>query len=379
MRCWRQSFYRSPEALVVWAVLCWMGDSPASLAEPLSGNDAKANAEARFRSTASTDRARSERLSGSQLGLIVNLDDPASLEIADYYQMKRGVPRANIVRLRVPVRAQIDRDEFASLKQQVDEQLPATVQALAIAWTMPARVECNSITSAFARGFTAGPCDTHSCKLDQPSPYYDTNSTRPFSDFGMRPAMMLAGWSVQDVKALIDRGVASDQTNPTGIAALLRTSDSLRSLRARIYSSGIGFALSPYVDVKIVDRNFLSHTKDTVFYFAGSQFVREISSNDFPPGAVADNLTSAGGMLTDSYQTSILDFVAGPHGATGTFGTVSEPCAWPSKFPNPAVLIKHYTGGESLIEAYWKSVQQTFQGVFVGEPLAAPWKPRPVE
>ena len=163
-----------------------------------------------------------ERLSGSQLGLIVNLDDPTSLEIADYYQVKRGVPGANIVRLRVPVRAQIDRVEFAPLKQQVDEQLPATVQALAIAWTMPARVECNSITSAFARGFKAAPCDTHSCKLDQPSPYYDTNSTRPFSDFGMRPAMMLAGWSVQDVKALIDRGVASDQTNPTGIAALLR-------------------------------------------------------------------------------------------------------------------------------------------------------------
>src|SRR5215212_3074068 len=45
MRCWRQSLYRSPELLVLWAVLCWMGDPPASLAEPLSGNDPKANAE----------------------------------------------------------------------------------------------------------------------------------------------------------------------------------------------------------------------------------------------------------------------------------------------------------------------------------------------
>ena len=30
--------------------------------------------------------------------------------------------------------------------------------------------------------------------------------------------------------------------------------------------------------------------------------------------------------------------------------------------------------GETLIEAYWKSVLMPGQGIFIGEPLAAPWR-----
>jgi uncharacterized protein (TIGR03790 family) len=60
-------------------------------------------------------------------------------------------------------------------------------------------------------------------------------------------------------------------------------------------------------------------------------------------------------------------------GATGSYGTVREPCAYPQKFPDAAVLIRRYTRGETLIEAYWKSVSSPGEGVFIGEPLAAPW------
>jgi hypothetical protein len=52
---------------------------------------------------------------------------------------------------------------------------------------------------------------------------------------------------------------------------------------------------------------------------------------------------------------------------------VRDACAYPQKFPDPAVLIRRYTRGESLIEAYWKSVSSPGEGVFVGEPLANPW------
>ncbi len=63
-------------------------------------------------------------------------------------------------------------------------------------------------------------------------------------------------------------------------------------------------------------------------------------------------------------------------GATASYGTVVEPCAFPQKFPNPGIVIDRYTRGESLIEAYWKSVQWPGQGVFVGEPLAKPYADR---
>jgi len=61
--------------------------------------------------------------------------------------------------------------------------------------------------------------------------------------------------------------------------------------------------------------------------------------------------------------------------ATGSFGTVEEPCNFVQKFPRASVLVKHYQRGNTLIEAYWKSVQWPGQGLFLGDPLARPWAP----
>jgi hypothetical protein len=60
-------------------------------------------------------------------------------------------------------------------------------------------------------------------------------------------------------------------------------------------------------------------------------------------------------------------------GATGSYGTVVEPCNLLGKFPRPAVVTTAYTSGRTLIEAYWQSVQQPGEGIFIGEPLAAPF------
>jgi uncharacterized protein (TIGR03790 family) len=61
-------------------------------------------------------------------------------------------------------------------------------------------------------------------------------------------------------------------------------------------------------------------------------------------------------------------------GATASYGTVAEPCNFTTKFPQPALAIARYTRGETVLEAYWKSVAMPGQGVFVGEPLAAPFR-----
>jgi uncharacterized protein (TIGR03790 family) len=61
-------------------------------------------------------------------------------------------------------------------------------------------------------------------------------------------------------------------------------------------------------------------------------------------------------------------------GATASYGTVEEPCNFSEKFPRATVLVSRYSQGDSLIEAYWKSVAWPGQGLFVGEPLAKPWR-----
>ena len=330
---------------------------------------------------------RHSGLSAAQLGLIINIDDPYSVAIGEYYRQQRNIPATNILQVRLPRGvASIDRHQFAPINAAIDTWLPEQVQVLAVAWTNPSRVECNSMTSALARGFMAAPCDADrsrtqgrnpTCGLIAPSPYYDSSSTQPYTDFKMRPAMMLAAPTLAAGKALIDRGIAADDSQPRGSAYIMQTSDSTRSLRARLLRpQQLGRKISAAVDVKIVAQDQISDTRDALFYFQGRTRVDEIDSNRFPAGAIADNLTSFGGMLTDpaGRQMSALDFIAG--GATGTFGTVSEPCAQRLKFPDPAIVIAHYSAGETLIEAYWKSVQVTFQGLFVGEPLANPWQRR---
>jgi hypothetical protein len=52
---------------------------------------------------------------------------------------------------------------------------------------------------------------------------------------------------------------------------------------------------------------------------------------------------------------------------------VVEPRNFPSKFPDPGVLIAAYVNGATLVEAYWKSVEMPGQGIFIGEPLARPF------
>ena len=68
---------------------------------------------------------------------------------------------------------------------------------------------------------------------------------------------------------------------------------------------------------------------------------------------------------------SVLDWLEA--GATASYGTVSEPCNHQQKFPHPSLLLAHYAAGATAVEAYWRSVAWPAQGVFVGEPLAAPF------
>jgi uncharacterized protein (TIGR03790 family) len=309
-------------------------------------------------------------LGPDQLAVIVNTADPYSVEIGDYYARRRRIPRANVIPITLPAgQAMVSREDFEAGKAQLDARVPATVQALALAWTTPFRVDCLSITTAFAFGFDPAFC-AQGCRPTRPSPYFDSPSRAPFRELGLRPTMLLAGPSVAQAKAMIDRGVVSDGTFPTGTVYLLATSDRARNARAAGYAQVE--ALGPRVRVERIDADELRDRSDVLFYFTGRAAVSGLETLRFRPGAIADHLTSAGGVLTGQEQMSVLRWLEA--GATASYGTVVEPCNFRSKFPEPAVVVGRYTRGETLIEAYWKSVASPGQGVFVGEPLAAPFR-----
>ena len=308
--------------------------------------------------------------SADDLGVIVNDADPLSVEIATYYQRKRGIPSRNMIHVSfTPGATVMPRAEFARIKAAVDAKTPAQVQAYALTWTKPYRVDCMSITTAFAAGFDTKYCAS-GCALTKPDPYFNSTSRTPFQDFKLRPTMSLAGLNFEAVKQLIDRGVRSDSTYPAGTGYLLDTSDSNRNVHMPIYSQLVRY-MNGVVQMERIKANYIEDKPDVLFYFTGVGQVDKLDSNRFVPGAIADHLTSAGGMLTDSFQMSSLRWLEA--GATGSYGAVTEPCNFVEKFPNPGIVVSRYTQGETLIEAYWKSVAMPGQGIFIGEPLANPY------
>jgi len=326
----------------------------------------------------------------AELAVLIADGDADSEAIGRAYQQARGVPEANVIRVPLPATGDaISAAGFASVKAFVDGKLPAGVQATLITWRQPSRVSgpsgsCDmSITSAMAFGYDTRWCGQ--CAYTAANPYFDSASHRPWAELGVRPSMMLGAATVAEARALVARGVDADGSfapggaggPATGTGWLVRTTDVARSLRYADFRS-VGANPVPGLSINYVDNSaaarsdFISNQTGVMFYFTGLTRVDQIATNRYLPGAVADHLTSFGGRLPDGLgQMPATDWLRA--GATGSFGTVEEPCAIVQKFPQASVLIRRYTAGDVLIEAYWKSVQMPGQGLFLGEPLARPW------
>lgn len=311
------------------------------------------------------------RLDHRHLAIIINAADPLSETIGRTYQTARLIPPEQVIRVRFPTRtASLSPAVFRQIKRAVDSRTPDHVQVYALAWAAPYRVGCQSITSAFTFGLDQRFC-ARGCRSTALSPLFARGDvTRPWNQLGVRPSMMLAAATPAMARRLIQQGVASDGTAPPGTAYLLSTGDARRNTRAEGYGRVVA-AMGSRFRVRVIAADALVGAQDVMAYFTGLAFPVGIRTNSYRPGAVADHLTSLGGQLTDSPQMSALRWLEA--GATGSYGTVVEPCNFPAKFSDPGLLLTYYRGGDTLIESYWRSVAMPGQGVFIGEPLARPW------
>jgi uncharacterized protein (TIGR03790 family) len=319
-----------------------------------------------------------DRLRAADVGLVINMRDPFSVAVGAYYAQARRIDPSRILRVDLPVQPALDEAAFQRLRSAIDAHFDFRTQALALAWTQPYAVACNSLSGALALGFDAQLC-ANSCAPSRASSYANAGTSRPYTRYRMRLSMHLAGASVADAQALIDRGVAADGSLASTAlepahALLLNTTDAARNVRAVLYpaeqlSSGPGRA-----DVQI-ERRAAKDGMDAarlLLLQIGAERIDTQAVRGWLPGALADHLTSVGGALAGGHgQTTALAWLAA--GATASHGAVSEPCNHLEKFPNPQWLLGHYLQGSTALEAYWKSVLWPQQSVFVGEPLAAPF------
>ncbi len=372
------------------------------------------------------------RLSPSQLAVFANSNDSYSVGskgnvvcprpnggaadvlddgVVGFYVRKWNVPCANVYVVSAPVVPTMTQAAFNAQILPTVRALPSSIQALAVGWVEPAGVSIpngavNSVVSMMSNGgiFYPGKTEqfgTSSCISyifgQIQNPYFNSSSSTPFTTHGIRPAMMLVGevvspggdsqlgpyqTDVPTAQTTITNAFNAVDTNPSGgNVDWVIDADGARSAVGFVASPlSTGQAMSPLVNGKIIgstaapgpaaitDKNILVWVAATP-----KQSMAPGSTLVSPGASLLYGVTSTSGYLPyDGSQTPIGWFLQ--QGAVGSYGTVYEPCiSFPLQFPDPAVFVPHYTQGQTMVEALWKSVQYPAIGVFIGDPLASPF------
>jgi uncharacterized protein (TIGR03790 family) len=310
-------------------------------------------------------------LTPATLGIIVNGNDPDSIELGRRYAEIRGVPAANIVELKLPRVKYIARHLMVrELERLRASPNYARLAAFALAFDKPYRVDANqSITSAISQGIA--PLSWRgNCNLTISNP---DAAAHPGDVLAVKPAMLLfGGGDLRSSIALAERGKAADASDPPGDVFLLKTSDAARSMPREMAFERAFTRFGGEINIVVRKSDSFQDQLNILGFQTGLAVLKQLDTLGFVPGAYADHLTSFGGAIADkTSQTPASELVRA--GATASFGTVREPCNYASKFPDPEKMLGNYLRGDSILEAYWKSVAMTTEGLFIGEPLSRPF------
>jgi len=173
--------------------------------------------------------------------------------------------------------------------------------------------------------------------------------------------------------------VASIAAFPDGVFCLFGSGDSARNIRHRTYAVvAQKFNLFGMGDrLQVNPSGSPRPNRPILGYLNGCPRIpTNLVGAAFAPGAIGDHLTSCAGMIPDPChgQSSVWEWMQ--LGATASYGTVAEPCAFNVKFPDP-MLFFWVARGFTLGEALAMSVRNPYQGLWVGDPLAAPFATPP--
>lgn len=196
------------------------------------------------------------------------------------------------------------------------------------------------------------------------------------------PAFVLAvtqdeGTTREEAIAYLKRAVAADHSHPSGTVYFTLTGDVRTKTRLPLFAEAVLHLKWLGLDGEIVRDTLPRNKQDCIGVTLGSaDFSWASSGSTLLPGALGDNLTSAGGALTSRSQTKLSELLRS--GAAAASGTVTEPYALQFKFPLP-LLHAFYAEGVSAIEAFYLSVASPYQLLIVGDPLCQPFARPPRE
>jgi hypothetical protein len=360
------------------------------------------------------------------VALVVNPDDVQSLGIANYYVELRRIPASNVIYIPwrldiaaatgVQFRDKLLKPLLAELEQRgIAEQ----IEVIAYSSGFPYMIDCaplfrgqefprharpaTSLTSAtfYFQSILNGDADMFSMRPHEyfaptvggkttsrafssgaPGAPADGGTSGGLKDYYLSTALGVThghGNTPAEITAALRRSHEADATKPRGTIYYMQNKD----VRSKVRQEGFAGAIQELaaIGVKgVVQEGIVPASRPDVMGlttgFANVELAK--SASKLLPGALVDNLTSAGAQMLirqeNNPQTRISEYIR--LGAAGASGTVVEPLAIAEKFPTPALHV-HYARGCSLAEAYYQSVASPFHLLIIGDPLCQPWATRP--
>lgn len=181
------------------------------------------------------------------------------------------------------------------------------------------------------------------------------------------------GNTTTETLALIARSVAADGTRPPGTFYFMRTADNMRSSPRHGYFPGTIADIQALGGQAVQLNDWMPYGRLDclgVMTGAASPGIANVTYG-LVPGAFCDHMTSFAAAFDVGAQEKVSAWIR--KGASGTWGTVEEPCATLGKFPNPRVHLAYFAGA-TLGEAVLRNVSYLpFQGLLYGDPLTRPF------
>lgn len=184
------------------------------------------------------------------------------------------------------------------------------------------------------------------------------------------------GTSLEGAIRSLRRASRVDSSHPVGSFYFTSTSDVRTKTRRPGFDGAIQELREMGFGAEVVKTKLPENRDDILGAQIGTAtFDFKSSKSTLIPGAIVDNLTSHGGIMsTVGGQTKLTRLIEA--GAAGSSGTVVEPYALQPKFPHPNLYV-HYAQGASLAEAFYLNVSSPYQLLIVGDPLCKPFSNAP--
>lgn len=185
------------------------------------------------------------------------------------------------------------------------------------------------------------------------------------------------GNTIGELLSMIDRSVMADGTRPSGTFYFMNTTDPPRNVRSPQFSMAINAITGAGGSAAMLNGILPEPHQDCLGVMTGWADPAVESGNfALAPGAFADHLTSWAATFYINDQTKVSAWIR--KGASGSAGTIEEPCNYTGKFPH-ATFHSNYFAGCSLGESWLRSVGFIpYQGLLYGDALTRPFATFPV-